>query len=53
MEPQLNTGKKLTKEEKLKILKDVAEKLKGRDLFPEATEMARNSLKNAKFLHIK
>lgn len=46
MEPQQNTRKKLTKEEKLKLLTSTAKKLRGRDLFPEATERARNFLKN-------
>jgi hypothetical protein len=50
MEPQQNTTKKLTKEEKLKLLTTIAEKFRGRDMFPEATERARNFLKNTKII---
>jgi hypothetical protein len=43
------TNKKLDKESKADLLSLVAEKLKGRDLFPKKTEEARRFLKNAKF----
>ena len=50
MEPQQNTTKKLTKEEKLELLTSIAKKLRGRELFPEANERARNFLKNTKII---
>jgi len=43
------TKRKLSEEEEHLMLLELAEKLKGRDLFPEATEMARKSLQNATF----
>jgi hypothetical protein len=43
------TKRKLNKEEQRLMLLELAEKLKDRDLFPEATEMARKSLQNATF----
>jgi len=50
MKTEENTKKKLDKESKAKLLALVAEKLKGRDLFPKQTEEARRFLKNAKFV---
>jgi hypothetical protein len=41
--------RELSKEEQRLMLLELAEKLKGHDLFPEATEMARKSLENPTF----
>jgi len=41
--------RELNKEEQHQLLLEIAEQIKGRDLFPEATEMARKSLQNATF----
>jgi hypothetical protein len=45
--------KKMSEAEKAELLAYVAEKLKGRDLFPERTAEAREFMKNAKFVPLK
>lgn len=50
MTPKRNT-KKLTRAQRTELL-SVAAKLKGKELFPEKNEQARNYLKKAKFVNL-
>lgn len=48
MRGKVNTKKKLVKQSNAELLALVAEKLKGRDLFPQKTSEAKRLLQNAK-----
>jgi hypothetical protein len=41
---------KLTEEEEMQFLRELAERLKGKDLFPEATAEIRRHFQNVKYV---